>query len=571
MATAARGMFPIEILENIISHLDGKTLLGLRSVSSVWKQMIDDFMTRFDNKRWQRHCFETIPTNTLIDYLEVEVPAMPIALGEKYFEKDPNGKFDFTKFNWEMVFRNHQVMRNGENWVYAKNGLINIDLENDPVSCVKVTGNLMITGHFSGLMCLWSLDEGEMIDVYQNAHSNRVTEIVFGNVYEKEEYVLSINVDANLEFVANHHFLISASFSGRVQARGLALSEESPETGDLENVNEIMMLAEHRNPHVYVSLLNRVLAIFCRDNSINLWNITVPDHFPRNPGKLPRFIPKCSLRGPDSCPLFVGTLCQNKFFFDERKIMLMTRLGKSRNMFDKSPFTWRPTRGRDQEMTLVMPRSLDAKAPTRPLHENYFDSLGGNISISEDFKSLRIDLDNSREQEDEQEICKNVYINYGDSSRSQSVKMVSLPRKKLLECFGITAETGRIDMATHVLWAKIFHDDLFVILTKKNQLLISIDGNNFSACEPFNDLEKGHVTSVTYFANVFAIGFATGQVWIFFVKGPLDFHYLDFNLPNVTLKAGDDPITSLDLGLGLSKEETVLVCSSEKNAYVFRI
>ena len=79
------------------------------------------------------------------------------------------------------------------------------------------------------------------------------------------------------------------------------------------------------------------------------------------------------------------------------------------------------------------------------------------------------------------------------------------------------------------------------------------------------------MTSVTYFANVFAIGFATGQVWIFFVKGPLDFHNLDFNLPNVTLKAGEDPITSLDLGLGLSKEETILVCSSEKDAYVYRI
>jgi len=364
-----------------------------------------------------------------------------------------------------------------------------------------------------------------------NAHSNRVSEIVLGNVYEKEEYLLNIDLDLNLQIVSNHHFLISASFSGRVQVRGLALSEESPETGDFENVNEVMMLAEHGDPHVHVTVRNKVLAIFCRDNSINLWNITVPDHFPRTPGKLPRFIPKCSLRGPDSCPLFVGTLCQNKFFFDERKIVLITRLGKARNMFDKSPFTWRPTRGRDQEMALVVPR----------------------------------------EEKAEQEICKNVSINYGDPSRSQSVFMSSLPRKKLLEYFGITTETGRIDMAAHVLWAKIFHDDLFVILTKKYQLLISIDGNYFSACGPFNDVGKGHVTSVTYFANVFVIGFATGQVWLFFVKGPLDFHNLDFNQPNVALKAGNEPITSLDLGLGLSKEEGILVCSSEKDAYVFRI
>jgi len=529
MATAARGLFPIEILENMLSHLDGKTLLGMRSVSSVWKQIIDDFMRRFDNKRWQRHCFETIPTNTLIDYLEAEVPSMPIAIDKKYFEKDVEGKFDFTRFNWEKVFRNHQSMRNEEKWSHCKKSYVNIDLENDPVSCVKVTGNIVITGHFSGLICLWNQDEGDMIDACENAHSNRVSEIVLGNVFEKEEYVLSI--DLGWQIVSNHHFLISASLSGRVQARGLALSEESVETGDLENVNEVIMLAEHGDPHVQVAVLNKVVAIFCRDNSINLWNITVPDHFPRTPGKLPRFIPKCSLRGPDSCPLFVGTLCQNKFFFDERKIVLMTRLGKARNMFDKSPFTWRPTRGRDQEMTLVIPR----------------------------------------EENGEHEICKNVSINYGDPSRSQSVKMSSLPRKKLFENFGLTTETGRLDMATHVLWAKIFHDDLFVIITKKNKLLISIDGNNFSACGPFNGAGKGHVTSATYFANVFVIGFATGQVWLFFVKGPLEFHNLDFNQPNVTLKAGNEPIISLDLGLGLCKEETILVCSSEKDAYVYRI
>jgi len=532
MATMARGLLPIEILEKIVSHLDGKTLLGMRRLSSVWKQMIDEFMRRFDNKRWQRHCFETIPTNNLIDYLEVEVPSMPIALDEMYFEKDVEKKFDFTIFNWERVFRNHQLMRNEKKWVYANKSHLNMALDNDPVSCAKVTGNLVITGHFSGLICLWSQDEGDMIDACLNAHSNRVSEIILGNVYEKVEYALAQDLDSNLEVISNHHFLISTSYSGRVQARGLALSEESFETGELENINEVMMLAEHSDPHVQVKILHKVLAIFCRDNSINLWNITVPDHFPRTPEKLPRFIPKCSLRGPDSCPLFVGTLCQNKFFFGERKIVLLTRLGKARNMFDKSPFTWRPTRGRDQEMTLVIPRE---------------------------------------EKKEKQRICKNVSINYGDPTRSQSVQMSSLPRQKLMEHFGITSETGRIDMGTHVLWAKIFHDDLYVILTKEYQLLISIDGNNFSACGPFNDLGKGHVTSVTYFANVFVIGFATGRVWLFFVKGPLDFHNLDFNQPNVTLKAGNEPIISLDLGLGLSKEEGILVCSSEKDAYIFRI
>jgi hypothetical protein len=138
----------------------------------------------------------------------------------------------------------------------------------------------------------------------------------------------------------------------------------------------------------------------------------------------------------------------------------------------------------------------------------------------------------------------------------------SLPRKK---------SNQKIDLTQDVIWAKIFDDNLFVILNKKRQLLISTDGTNFSTYGPLKEFRKGHVTCVTYFANVFATGFSTGEVWLFFTKGPHDFHILDFDKPNVTLKAGFDPITSLTLGLGLSKEETILIGGSEKVTYVFRI
>ena len=106
-----------------------------------------------------------------------------------------------------------------------------------------------------------------------------------------------------------------------------------------------------------------------------------------------------------------------------------------------------------------------------------------------------------RQQEQEQEICKNVSISNGDLFHTETVKMSSLPTKKLFECFGIQSEKGkRIDLFTNVFWAKIFHDDLFVILTKKRQLLLSIDGINFSACGPMKDLNKG----IVFFPMIFA-------------------------------------------------------------------
>ena len=54
-----------------------------------------------------------------------------------------------------------------------------------------VTGNLFITGHFSGLICLWSAALGKMIDVFENAHTNQITDVVFGNIFGKDEYILA--------------------------------------------------------------------------------------------------------------------------------------------------------------------------------------------------------------------------------------------------------------------------------------------------------------------------------------------------------------------------------------------
>ena len=38
-------------------------------------EAIDDFIRRFDSKTWKWLCFNTIPRNTLVNYLEVDVPS----------------------------------------------------------------------------------------------------------------------------------------------------------------------------------------------------------------------------------------------------------------------------------------------------------------------------------------------------------------------------------------------------------------------------------------------------------------------------------------------------------------
>ena len=131
MATAARGIFPIEVLENILSFLNGKALLRMRSVSSVWKETVDDLMRRYEGNDWRLLCFQSIPTNSLMDYLEMEVPA---TIERSYDNKD------FDKFNWKTIFQTHQKLQNSIKWEYARKSYIDIDIESDPVSCVKVSG-----------------------------------------------------------------------------------------------------------------------------------------------------------------------------------------------------------------------------------------------------------------------------------------------------------------------------------------------------------------------------------------------------------------------------------------------
>ena len=69
-----RGILPVEILQKIFHFLDGKTLLLLRSISSVWKDAIDEYLQKFSMKQWQWMCMETIPINSLIQFLKSELP-----------------------------------------------------------------------------------------------------------------------------------------------------------------------------------------------------------------------------------------------------------------------------------------------------------------------------------------------------------------------------------------------------------------------------------------------------------------------------------------------------------------
>ena len=212
----------------------------------------------------------------------------------------------------------------------------------------------------SGLMCLWSIDQGQMIDIFENVHNKRITSILLADVYHKGPYLLTNDEDAQQKYISNHHFLISTSLNGKVQARGMAISYLSPITGNLEGVSEALDITEHNSPFVQVQLLGHILATFSHDNSIVLWDIQIPERYPKVPKKLPRFLPRATLKGPESM-LLMGALWPNKFGFWMKKLVVMTKTGKTQVLQAKHPWTpWTNNRG-DYEMTLVTDQTKSVK------------------------------------------------------------------------------------------------------------------------------------------------------------------------------------------------------------------
>ena len=126
-------------------------------------------------------------------------------------------------------------------------------------------------------------------------------------------------------------------------------------------------------------------------------------------------MPRICLRGPDHTPLFEGTLWPHRDVYGWRNFIVMTQSGKSL-ILGTEPNIWRPVDSNVQEITPVI--------------------TNRNIEISYD----------EHLPEESVEISKMFKISS------------SLPRKK---------PNQKIDLTQDVIWAKIFDDNLFVILNKK--------------------------------------------------------------------------------------------------------
>ncbi|XP_071056665.1 uncharacterized protein [Onthophagus taurus] len=118
-------MFPIETVERILSFCDGKTLYNAKSVNAQWRDCVN-YLTK-KTKIWMHCCFEEIPKDELIEYLE------------KY-----KGHKDKDKFN--DIYANWYVWKNIDSNVDFD--VILCPAEVPRITCLAVSDTDLSTGRF---------------------------------------------------------------------------------------------------------------------------------------------------------------------------------------------------------------------------------------------------------------------------------------------------------------------------------------------------------------------------------------------------------------------------------------
>ena len=294
-------------------------------------------------------------------------------------------------------------------------------------------------------------------------------------------------------------------------------------------------------------MLGNVLATFSRDNRVCLWDVVAPKHFPKEAWKLPRFLPMRELNGPQSS-LCVGRIWPNKITFWQQKLVSLNRNGFNQTKFVSLDQI------QGQNNTLPMqPRNTDRIWTCVPNHCSKMTIITDLRSDEKPTKEKRIVTITSTDD-------------FHRQNHIKKQKFLSLSTQDLYETFGLVREQynkQQLDLNLVTIFTKVFRDDFYVLLNRRRQLLISTDGCNFRIYGPFRNERKGHITAMTFYANVFVMGFDSGHFWVFFSKGPFDLMCTNLEENPHFEGSVQDTICDIDISPGTNVEIRVAVATSE--------
>ena len=127
------------------------------------------------------------------------------------------------------TFRRHQTLNNSLAWNEAD--IITLDVadfapfEDTPITCAKINGDYVFTGHSNGMICMWASENPTLLMmISEKDHNAKITDIIFGDIFQVGPYALNKNCGDDKMYYANKHFMVAASSDGQVTTRGIGMS-----------------------------------------------------------------------------------------------------------------------------------------------------------------------------------------------------------------------------------------------------------------------------------------------------------------------------------------------------------
>ncbi|XP_054714962.1 uncharacterized protein LOC129224522 [Uloborus diversus] len=232
---------PAEILEHIFTFLDGHSFCNVKFVCKNWYAVGKAMQTK--NWLWKHFCCKEIPPILLEELISFKVVPLTESIIDwmAVYKKWWSGK---------MIKLPSKSPKSWQAFYY------------DPITVIKSSGSYVLTGHNSGVMCVWNIHNGDLLHRVQY-HLKRITDMALVDLLNLGSYGLE-----SLSWA--HHHIITTSNDFLIQVRSLL---------EPLSCTSCTVLNYHSDIVTSIRVFGDKFAVCSRDNTITLYEMKVEKPF----------------------------------------------------------------------------------------------------------------------------------------------------------------------------------------------------------------------------------------------------------------------------------------------------
>jgi len=612
---------PNEMLENIFLNIlkypkGLKYLLKTKNTCKRWKTIIDERI--LNNKTieylWYIAALFCLPRNAVLEFLNIgtsrfrgsdrscllraiinrRAPVLDTLNRIRYVEiKYEDGCLNRAKSQWNELVLNHMIINwSGNNLakesrLHQKTNYISIDIETfGIVTSIKLTGEMIISGHSHGLICFWNL-KGNLLHSTKMRDIKSIVSLNLIDAYKKGPYCT--NYIKGQIFTIDHHAFASLSCNGSVYLWTLNVStvthtaEESRSSECCWNLK--CLIRKDSIPDVnwkvnYVRVFgDAMIVVYDETKPFALFNyeetkkkimilrFDTREELSSSPNKLPEVLSYTYLNFKiGHHRLLPGDCCNlwylpGSYAWQWQCIKILHHTGRLYMCF--------------------LPNEKDNESSHRyiwkeyaPSSENKLAKLNNLVLRLEDkgvmressHASLHIIFPKCTTTKTENETRKS----YSSSSREVIIdgkKFLILDNNETYKAFQVQ-NYKLAYLHDKIKTCYVFRDDVYIIITIANELLVSVDGlfyRHYTRSD-FECFENAHVSACYFIMNLLIIGTSNGSLKGYTVPKSSDLLQLDFDKPSWTEKvATESEIKNIDVGFINSACAVTILTIQENN------